>query len=396
MNPFESVRPHLEFTCKQETFPAPSAEADVVFKYARWLQKNNQLRQKDTVHVEVERLYRVASENGHVKANINLQNGALREHFKLRGVEHIRMSQQLMDAGVAYGYYLVGIFLHQGIAGLHKDEAMGLRYLRKAADEGDPQAQFEVGQKLEPSKVAPEVALQMYQCAANQGHGKAAISLGIHLKNNARYNAALEVFQLGVAAGNENAAGRLEEAFQAPAPEADLYYLAQHHDPERAERYEKIWRILANYSYANPTVPEINDIVPLPPAKLPDWGGKLQWLEAHLANVPPEKPSEALIAQLAQAKGLDPATGKPLPGSPAFSQADLHPRRSYTGEPCPTSGYWTNIELFRERAVDGPITLYIKEGDVMPPLLMRHYKRRHWPWSDKITEYIEPVEWKLI
>ncbi|WP_039791998.1 DUF6396 domain-containing protein, partial [Pseudomonas agarici] len=76
------------------------------------------------------------------------------------------------------------------------------------------------------------------------------------------------------------------------------------------------WSLLANYSYANPSVPEINEILPLPPAKLPAWDGKLQWLEARLANVRPQKPHEALIQQLAKAKLLEPATGKPMPGSP--------------------------------------------------------------------------------
>ncbi|MNI91014.1 hypothetical protein D3C73_1486230 [compost metagenome] len=45
------------------------------------------------------------------------------------------------------------------------------------------------------------------------------------------------------------------------------------------------------YSYANPTVPEINELLPLPPAQLPPWDGKLQWLEVRLANVPLQKPA---------------------------------------------------------------------------------------------------------
>jgi hypothetical protein len=35
-------------------------------------------------------------------------------------------------------------------------------------------------------------------------------------------------------------------------------------------------------------------------------------LEEFEANNPPEKPSEALMQQLAQAKGLDPKTGRVL------------------------------------------------------------------------------------
>ena len=68
-----------------------------------------------------------------------------------------------------------------------------------------------------------------------------------------------------------------------------MYYLGQQEDLERAERYKKIWRILAGYSYANPKVPEINDIVPLPPAKLPPGmassnGSKHARPMSHLKN----------------------------------------------------------------------------------------------------------------
>ncbi|MFH7090670.1 DUF6396 domain-containing protein [Klebsiella pneumoniae] len=52
-------------------------------------------------------------------------------------------------------------------------------------------------------------------------------------------------------------------------PETGSIILAQQKDPERARRYKQIAKILSNYSYASPTVPEINDIVPLPPALLP-------------------------------------------------------------------------------------------------------------------------------
>ena len=118
VNPLTEIKAKLAFTCAHEQIPEPSAEADVVFQYARWLQKNNVLKRDKNVNVEIERLYRIAAESGHFKANINLQNGAMRGHFSLRGLEHLRLSQQLIDHGVATGYYLVGIMLDQGSAGL--------------------------------------------------------------------------------------------------------------------------------------------------------------------------------------------------------------------------------------------------------------------------------------
>ena len=144
VNPLTEIKAKLAFTCAHEQIPVPSAETDELFQYARWLQKNNLLKQDKSVDAEIERLYRIAAENGHYKAIINLQNGAMRGHFMLRSADHLRLSQQLIDAHVATGYYFVGLFLKNGSAGLKQDTAMALRYLRKAADQGSAQAQYEV------------------------------------------------------------------------------------------------------------------------------------------------------------------------------------------------------------------------------------------------------------
>ncbi len=316
VTPLSDTYAALAFTCAHQIIPEASADTDVLFKYARWLQKNNLLKQDKSVDAQTERLYRIAAENGHYKASINLQNGALRRQFSLSSHEQFRLSQQLIAAGVATGYYLTAIYLERGVAGLQQDPELALRYYRKAADEGNPQAQAYVGDKLAPVDRAPDIAHQMRRCAAEQGEGKAAAMLGINLQGKEDYQSAIEAFQLGVAAGNGSSARFLANGFSGPEPGDRLYYLAQQKDPERARRYKQIAKILSNYSYASPTVPEINDIVPLPPALLPEWDGKLKWLEEREANVPPPKPSAALIEKLAKAKQLNPATGRPLPTSP--------------------------------------------------------------------------------
>ncbi|EPN29955.1 lipoprotein, partial [Pseudomonas syringae pv. actinidiae ICMP 18883] len=134
LNQLSEVNAKLAFTCVHEKIPDPSTETDVLFQYARWLQKNNQIQQDETVDIEIGRLYRIAAENNHYKANVNLQNGAMRGQFKLTGGERLRLSQQLIDAHVASGYYMVAIYLQKGAAGLQQDENMSLRYFRKAAD----------------------------------------------------------------------------------------------------------------------------------------------------------------------------------------------------------------------------------------------------------------------
>ena len=391
-----AIKENLAFTCQHEVIPPASADSDVLFQYARWLEKNNQLKQDPDTDVEISRLYRIAAENGHPKANINLQNGSLRGKYKLRGHEHLRFSQELIDANVATGYYFVSLFLKNGIADLKQDTEMSLRYLRKAADEGSAQAQYEIGDALAPSSRAPNVARQMRRCAAEQGHGAAANILGVYLQDNGAYEEALEAFQLGIAAGDESSAGWLDDGFRGPDPTNALDYLGLETDLERAERYNKIWGILADYSYAHPKVPEINDIVPLPPAKLPPWDGKLQWLEAREANVPPEKPSPELIQRLTHDLKLDPATGRPMPGAKGFSQADLSADPCIAGTQCPVSGWWHVVAHWELHTPNGePIIRHFEQGDVFPVERMRYYRNRIWPLPKRQHEGPVQVMWRL-
>jgi TPR repeat protein len=393
----EEIKENLAFTCKHETLPAASAHSDVLFKYARWLQKNNQLKQDPATDVEVGRLYRIAAENGHPKAIINLLNDSLRGKYSIRSHEHLRFSQALIDADVATGYYFVSIFLKHGIANLKQDGEMSPRYLRKAADEGSAQAQYEIGDTLAPSDRAPDVSRIMRRCAAAQGHGSAAVALAVDLQIDEQYRDAVEAFQLGVAAGDETSAGWLDDSFRGPEPTDELHYLALDKDLERAERYKIIWRILARYSYAHPKVPEINDILPLPPAKLPPWDGKLQWLEAREANIPPEKPSSELIQRLTHDLKLDPDTGKPMPGAKGFSQAHLSAAPCVAGSQCPVNGYWQVVDYSTLRTPSGrPVMRHFEQGETFPVVQMQYEEDRIWPLPSAVRVGPVRVSWRLV
>jgi hypothetical protein len=396
MKSLAAIKDNLAFTCKHEALPPANPDSDVLFHYARWLEKNNQLKQDPNIDLEITRLYRIATENGHPKANINLQNGSLRGKYALRGHEHLRLSQDLIDANVATGYYFVSVFLKNGIADLKQDMEMSLRYLRKAADEGSAQAQYEIGDALAPSDRAPDVSRLMRRCAAEQGQGPAARALAVDFKYTKQYREALEAFQLGVAAGDETSAGWLDDGFRGPGPTNELDYLNLSEDLERAERYKTIWRILARYSYAHPKVPEINDILPLPPARLPPWDGKLQWLEAREANVPPERPSLELIQRLTEDLKLDPATGRPMPGAKGFSQADLSADPCVAGTKCPVSGWWQVVVHRELHTPDGQsIVRHFEQGDVFPVERMRYYRDRIWPLPKSQHEGPVRVWWRL-
>ena len=114
------------------------------------------------------------------------------------------------------------------------------------------------------------------------------------------------------------------------------------YDAERARRYELIWKFLISNEGRNPKVPDIDQIVPLPPARLPPWDGTFQWQKEQDAAVPPPKPSDELIERLSKAKSLDPATGLPLPGTKAQLRNRSRRKRSLHGSrsACPDGCRW--------------------------------------------------------
>jgi TPR repeat protein len=392
-----AVRAKLAFTCTYEAdhLPPLDPEADQLFKYARYLEKQD--GPKDFNNVA--RYYRIAAAYGHYKANHNLQQ-LVSEGFAdspSRSKETIALVEQLIKNGIPGGYYDMGRYLEMGY-GVKQDKELALRHYRKSADLGSPEGQYHVGELLAPIDNAPDIARQMRQCATDQGYGEAASTLAIDLKTDklypqpvkADYPAAVKAFQEGVAAGDTMSASFLAEAFKAPPPSDELNYLALPNDPERSRRYRVIQLFLRANDGRNPKVPDIDQIVPLPPASLPEWDGTFQWQKEQDAAVPPPKPSDELIQRLSKAKNLDPATGLPIPPPPKTAIGT----RAKTGERCPESGEWcawlTAGYRTRERH-------RFKQGDILP--MYAHNKPRLFDFLDDIfgMRYKDvAVEWQLV
>ncbi|CAE6904995.1 hypothetical protein R69927_05619 [Paraburkholderia domus] len=277
---------------------------------------------------------------------------------------------------------------------------MALKYIRKAADLGNADAQYYVADLLFPHDKAPDIARQMQQCAADQGHGKAALELGTDLKYIKQYHDALSALQKGVAAGNSISAMVLEKSFLAPPATDEGFYLGLPDDPERSHRYKLIGKFLDLNQLNNPTVPDIDRIVPLPPAQLPAWDGTFEW-EKKQAEIPP-KPSDELINRLAKEKNLDPATGLPLSaaasqtsqaGKPAKLARVPLGTKMRAGARCPESGEWCTQILAELR---GETTQYFRKGETLPMLDV--YRPRTFAWLDSVLgrrRYTTDVIWTL-
>ncbi|MBK5048734.1 sel1 repeat family protein [Burkholderia sp. R-70006] len=394
-----NIRVNLAFTCTREAdrLPALDPDADALFRYGRYLQTRDGPKNFD----EMARYYRIAAAHGHYKANHNVQqlvsHGMASSPDAAR--EAVEWATQLVNQGIPTGYYDIGYYLNSGY-GLKQNTETALKYIRKAADLGNADAQHYIAGLLAPHDRAPDIANRMQQCAADQGHGRAAFEWGIDRQEEGKYHDALVAYQKGVAAGSSVSALNLEESFLAPPATEELYFLDLPKDQERSRRYKLIGNFLDRNQLSNPTVPDIDRIVPLPPAQLPAWDGTFEW-EKKQAEIPP-KPSDELINRLAQEKNLDPATG--LPVSAAASQTSQAGKpaklarvplgtKVRAGARCPESGVWCTQILAELR---GETTQYFRKGETLPMLDV--YRPRIFVWLDDVLgkrRYTTDVVWTL-
>ena len=340
------------FTCtfEKKRLPRLDPDADKLFQYAVWLE-DNQLRgttffslftDREINFVEYQKsawLYRLAAATGHWKASRRLAemlmnskkydfSAQVRQGKTLEeiiGTNPDTIAEDLIRRGIPYGYYLKGTLLEKR----YKKDIAALRHIRIAADMGNPDAQNILWKNmakmvdiLDLQDMKPKVfdiAKQTTRCAADQGHGEAANALGDFLQHTALtseqadertrfYKEAVKYFQIAVKAGNWDSTEKLRQGFISPQSDSNLNleYIGLSEDKERSDRYEKIQASFQKHQWFQPTVEELDRIVPLPPAKLPPWDGKLDWVKKWEKNEAPPLLSEKRIAEMARAKGLEP------------------------------------------------------------------------------------------
>ncbi|KNE84680.1 SEL1-like repeat protein [Aggregatibacter aphrophilus] len=307
----------LEFTCKKEELPPLSEATQQLYNYALYHDLHNMWTgdKGDEVWNGLARYYRIAAMNGDYKANIRLQyllkSGRISSDMPQTEVHNL--NEELAKQLPATAYYNLYGYLDVGY-GVRTEKDGKYAYLRKAADLGSREAQYVVADILgdindeETLQMRLEIIEKLRTCASEQGLGKASNSLGIGFIIDKEYAKALEAFHQGVKNGSSLSASTLEEAFSGKQKEGDMDFLNLSEDPERARRYEIIWKYLAYKDYLQPKVPDLDDIVPLPPAPLPAWDGKIafqRWFEGEA----PLKPDEALVRRLAWQAGLNGDTG---------------------------------------------------------------------------------------
>ncbi|MBN6085548.1 SEL1-like repeat protein, partial [Aggregatibacter actinomycetemcomitans] len=285
MQKMEQLQAKLEFTCKHEEKPELSQETQQLYNYALYHDLHNMWTGKkgDAIWNGLARYYRIAAANDDYKANLRLQyllkSGRISSDMPQTEVHNL--NEALAKQLPATAYYNLYGYLDVGY-GVRTEKDGKYAYLRKAADLGSREAQYVVADMLgdindeETLQMRLKLIEQLLSCASEQGLGKASNFLGIGFKMDKEYQKALEAFHQGVKNGNSSSASRLSSAFnEKTRPDNKLDFLNLQSDPERSRRYKIIWKYLAYKDYLQPKVPDLDEIVPLPPAPLPDWDGKI-------------------------------------------------------------------------------------------------------------------------
>ena len=317
MEKMEQLKANLAFVCKHEEKPELLPETQQLYNYALYHDLHNMWTGKrgDAVWNGLARYYRIAAMNGDYKANIRLQyllkSGRISSDMPQTEVHNL--NEELAKQLPATAYYNLYGYLDVGY-GVRTEKDGKYAYLRKAADLGSREAQYVVADMLgsinddETLELRIKLVDQLRACASEQGVGDASDMLGIRLERKKEYQKAIEVFYQGIKNGSDSSARRLANAFSGKPKEGEMYFLNLSEDQERSRRYSIIEDYLSDKDYLQPKVPDLDDIVPLPPAPLPEWDGKIafqRWFEGEA----PLKPDEALVRRLAWQAGLNGDTG---------------------------------------------------------------------------------------
>ena len=104
--------------------------------------------------------------------------------FQSAAASEFDETKALADQGIAYAQYNLGVMYDFG-DGVPENDALAVKWYRKAADQGLAKAQFIIGRVYDFGKGIPEndaEAVKWYRKAAAQGHAEAQNYLGFNYR----------------------------------------------------------------------------------------------------------------------------------------------------------------------------------------------------------------------
>jgi hypothetical protein len=289
--------PHrADFTCQVEAGKVPpiDAEADAWFLEARALETDRDLLDEERDWKKIVQLTRLAAERRHWKAMLNLASLYLDGRDPEHGIgDAVLLVEQGMRLGIPAAYDRMGTFHMNGV--VQGDVSQAYAFWQRAAEMGNPQAMTFLAEKLMATWDNPKegfwanipVGTKMLECALGQGDAQAALALHYQYKDSRTpegKDRAMRVLHEGVKLGCADCANYLRSEFGKPDP---TKMIVPHFDKARSERYDMLGDALSFNSSRR--FPNLDKMLPLPPARLPPWDGKREsLLKAVMAVTPPK------------------------------------------------------------------------------------------------------------
>jgi len=294
---FNPHRPEFTCTYQAQHVPALDPQAEM------WFQQALAPDDPNSTNIDYARMYQLylqAAERGHWKAMLNLASLILRND---PGVperdpeEAIRWVEKAMTLGVPDAYDRMGVYHMNGLV-KGGNATTAYAFFQRAADMGSPAAMTFLGDKMSGTYDDPEgefwgnvvVGTKMLECALAQGYGPAADKLSYIYRGSTpdSKSRALLVLQEGVKLGCAECAINLSTEFNGYGLTRGENLIG-HIDKARAQRYKKIGDFLKFYD-DRLKLPNLDKVLPLPPAPLPKWNGDVRTLiDAAKAVTPPAK-----------------------------------------------------------------------------------------------------------
>jgi len=310
--------PHIaSFECQTEASKVPpiDAQADDWFLEARTLEDPFTFVD-DVDYKKVVQLTRQAAERHHWKAMLNLASLYVEGRDPPNGEDAaLALVSEAVELGIPAAYDRMGTYFLNG-TGLFVNADRAYAFFQKAAAMGNPQAMHFLGEKMDagPNYHKPgywsnfPIAIKMVECALAQGYGPAAQELeymydGPRAPDGTDLGGAtpetrdrvMRALHEGIKGGCMMCAVSLAIEFDHPTQPANMF--VPFIDYARGERYA----MLRDALDFNPDrrFPNLDKILPLPPANLPPWDGKREsLLAAAMAVVPLSEAPPATEASL--------------------------------------------------------------------------------------------------
>ncbi|HGL6717273.1 sel1 repeat family protein [Burkholderia contaminans] len=303
--------PHRkDFTCAYEAQRVPSVDPQAEMWFQQALKLDDPAVPADNIdYAKVYQLYLQAAEKNHWKAMLNLASLILSGHSGVPEYNPevaIQWVEKAMRLGIPDAYDRMGVYHLNGVV-KEGDATSAYAFFQRAADMGSPAAMAFLGYKLAASYDNPSegfwanqaVGTKMLECAFAQGYGDAAEKLGLIYARPNTLEAklrALKVLHEGVKLGSTKCADSLVSEFDGMDLDNGTN-LVGHIDKARAQRYGKIADTLKLYD-GRLKLPNLDKILPLPPAPLPKWNGDGQTLiNAAKAVTPPVRRQKSSTLQ---------------------------------------------------------------------------------------------------